>query len=297
VTLLPPGARVAVVAPASAYDPAKLDTGLALARAEGWALVPFDDMLVPHWGFAAHDDRRLAHLLEALTSPDFDAVWAVRGGFGVTRLLPRIPFETLPPRPVIGFSDLTPLLEALRVRVGSPVVHGPVLHSLGDTSTETRTAFFDLLHGRPVAPLVGEIWQDGTACGPLVGGNLCMLAATAGTPFALDARGAIVCLEDIAEPAYRIDRMLQQLVSSGALDHAAGFALGDFSTCRATRGEGWHVDDVLRDHLLPFGKPVLAGLPIGHGADNVGLPLGVSARIAHGTLSWSTPPESGPVQA
>ncbi len=285
--ILPTRGVIAAVAPSHAYDPAKLEVGLALARGAGLEVEVLPDTLRPHRYFASERSHRLAQLVTALTDPGYVGVWAIRGGSGLTSLLDDIPFEKLKPRPLIGFSDLTPLLEALRVRVGSPVVHGPVLHSLSTTSVETREAFFSLLLGRPTAPMRGRVLVPGSARGPLAGGNLCLLASTSGTPWALRPEGVILALEEVGETPYRIERMLVQLRQAGAFDDIVGVALGSFHGCHPTPDAGFTLDDIFREHLEPLNVPVLAGLPFGHGADNVGLPLGRSAQLVEAQLSWT----------
>jgi muramoyltetrapeptide carboxypeptidase len=284
--LIPPGTVIAAVAPSGAFNEAKFAAGLDLAREAGFDVRVPPELQRPLRYLAGTDEHRLDQLLHALTSTEFGAVWAVRGGYGVTRLLDRIPWDQLPPRPVIGFSDLTPLLEALRVRVGSPTVHGPMLHSLSETNVRTREIAFATLRGEPTAPLQGTTLAPGHASGPLVGGNLAMLTATLGTAFAPETRGAIVCLEDVGESAYRIDRMLQHLRMAGKLDGVAGFALGTFTSCNVPEGVSWTLHDVLAEHLGPLQVPVVADLPFGHGADNVALPIGRTATLSDGALSW-----------
>ena len=288
-TLVAPGTAIAVIAPSGAYDADRLERGLAVARAAGHVLVPFPDMLQPERYLANSDSKRLAHLVYALTKKRFAAIWLVRGGYGITRLLHRIPWDQVVPKPIIGFSDATPLLEAMRQRFDVPMVHGPVLNSLADTGPAARAHLFDLLSGLATRPLTGTVWHKGTADGPLVGGNLAMLAATCGTPFQVRPKGGILLLEDIAEPPYRVDRMLQQLRSAGVFDEVAGVALGSFTRCDPPADATWSLADVLHDHLDPLGVPVLADLPFGHDiTHNHALPIGVRARIEAGILHWDT---------
>jgi muramoyltetrapeptide carboxypeptidase len=286
--LVPPGTPIAVVAPAHAYDPDRFEAGLRIARERGHDLRPLPGLLQPHRYFAAPAPHRLAQLVEALTDDQYGAVWIVRGGSGVTQLLEWLPYTRLPKRAVIGFSDVVALLVALTSRVGSPVVHGPVVHSLSLTDEASLDHLFDLLEGRPVAPLVGQMWVDGEASGALVGGNLCTLAAMAGTRFQLDAHGAILVLEEVTEAPYRIERNLQQLRSAGVLDGVAGVAVGTFLDCDPPAGAAWSLREVLLDHLGPLGVPVVGGLPIGHGPANRAFPWGVEATLAGGRLTWST---------
>ncbi len=125
----------------------------------------------------------------------------------------------------------------------------------------------------------------GHAAGPLLGGNLCLLATTAGTPDLPDLTGAILLLEDVDEAPYRIDRMLTQLHRAGARSAVAGVARGPFTDSTATTGPG--VAEVLHERLAPLGVPVLGGLPIGHGPGQLTVPVGTPARldVTAGTLT------------
>lgn len=285
--LLPPGARIAVIAPSGAFDPAKLEAGMALARAAGADLHPFDDLLDPVRYLASPDSCRRRQLVEALTSAAWDAVWVARGGFGLTRILSDVPWTRVRPKPVVGFSDVTPLLEAMRRVTGAVGVHGPVLHSLPETDDSSRERTFDIIFRGVHRPLDGEAWVGGRAEGPIVGGNLAMIAATCGTRWQVDARGAILLLEDVGEAPYRIDRMLTQLAEAGVLEGVAGVALGGFTSCAPPVGASWTLDDVLRERLVSLGVPVVAHLPFGHQPANVAVPIGARGRLADGSLTWT----------
>lgn len=271
---------IAVIAPSGAYDVTRFEAGLALAREAGLTLDVFPDLLRPHRYFAASDGDRLGHLVTALCSQEHSAVWAARGGYGVTRLLDRIPWAKVSPKPVVGFSDLTPLMDALRTRLGCVSIHGPVVHSLPNTEPADRTRLFAMLRGEAAPPLEGTPWVFGNASGPVVGGNLSMIAATCGTPWQLDATGALLLLEDVGEAPYRIDRMLTQLRQAGVFNGVAGVLVGTWESCRVPETATWTLDDVLREHLVTLDVPVLAGLPIGHGAANAAVRIGGQARIA-----------------
>jgi len=104
--------------------------------------------------------------------------------------------------------------------------------------------------------------------GPVVGGNLCMLASLAGTPWALNTDGAILVLEDVGEPPYKLDRMITQLQLSGALSGVQAVVLGHFTGCSAPEDADWRLQDLLVDLLEPLGVPIWSGLPVGHGSEN-----------------------------
>ncbi len=285
--LLAPGARVAVVAPAGVHNVARLEAGLDIARAHGVQLELVPDLLAPHRYLAGNDAHRLRQLTDVLTDPAWDAVWISRGGYGVTRLLPILAFDQLVAKPIIGFSDVTALFCALHPLGLGPLIHGPVVHSLPGTNAASTAHLFAMLAGHSPAPLVGDSWVEGHAQGPVVGGNLCLLAALCGTPWQLDVSGCILVLEEVGEPAYRVDRMLQQLLSAGGLRGVRGIALGQFERCRVPERATWTLQQVLTEQLSPLGVPVVGNLPIGHGPSNYAFPWGVNARVGAGTLSWA----------
>ena len=276
---------IAVVAPCSIYDEERLRRGMGIAAARGYRLEPLPGLLDPHFYLAAHDDVRAEQLQRALTSPDYGAVWVARGGCGMTRILDRLDFDAMDPdRPVIGFSDVTALLTTLHARRGGPIIHGPVVHSLPVTDDDSLDHLFAMLAGQKSASIQGERWLGGEAEGWLAGGNLCLLAATAGTGWQLRADGAILVLEEVGEAAFRIDRMLQQLESAGVFEGVRGVALGELYKC--TTAEGWTLRDLLMERFERLRSPVLGDLPIGHGARNRAFPIGAPARIIHDTLTW-----------
>ncbi len=283
LVLVPPGAPIAVVAPSGAHNVARFEAGLDIARGLGFVLRPTPGLLQPHRYLAAPDAVRLEQIQSALTDPGVAAVWAARGGYGLTRIIDDLDTRGIDRRPVIGFSDLTALFCAVR-GTEATCVHGPVVHSLPQTDEASRDHLARLLAGRPLAPLEGTAWVDGDAVGPVVGGNLCLLAATCGTRHQLDAAGTLLVLEEIGEPAYRVDRMMQQLLSAGVFRGVVGVALGEFTDCRVPEGSDYGIREVLLDHLEPLGVPVLAHLPMGHGSANHAFVWGRMGRIQAGRL-------------
>jgi muramoyltetrapeptide carboxypeptidase len=274
------GARVALVAPAGPVSPERVEA--ALERCARLGLEPVFGAAARgnHGGYlAGTDEERLADLNAGFVEPGIDAVWALSGGYGTMRLLPRLELTRLPARPraFIGFSDNTAIHMALRRR-GLVSFHAP--HAGGRASQLSEACFRRVLfHARPAGVLAlptsrpPVTLSGGAAQGPLTGGNLALLAALCGTPAAPVARGAILVVEDIGEPLYRIDRAWTQLLLAGVLDGVAGIAFGRFTDC----DDG--VLDLLAGLTAPLGVPVLAELPIGHEADNWTLPLGAAARL------------------
>jgi muramoyltetrapeptide carboxypeptidase len=278
---LRPGARVAVVAPAGPFDRESFEVGLGVL-AERYEPV-LDAGLFARTRYLAGDDgRRLAELDAALADESIAAVFAARGGYGSLRLLSKLRVAGLIPKPVVGFSDITALHLALQA-AGWVSVHGPVVTQLGTQPREVVERLFGLLESptAPAAPLTGVGLVPGTAEGPLLGGNLSLLTRLLGTPYLPPLDGAILLIEDVGERPYRLDRMWAHLRLAGVFDRVHGLALGSFTDCEEP-GEDYTSAEVLTTLAAEVGLPCLAGLPIGHGAVNAPVPLGVRVHLDAG---------------
>ena len=285
----PPALRrgdvVRVVAPASPFDPEPFERGLAVLR-DRLGLEPrMREDVRARTGYLAGDDaRRLGEWLEAASDPEARVVWCARGGYGAMRLLPRLEAARLlhPPKVVVGFSDITAPHLALN-RAGLVTVHGPVVTQLGSLAPLALDHLEALLFGPPApgaggsAPPPGSgvpaaaVIRPGRITGPLVGGNLRILAHLCGTPWQPRLEGAVLFLEDVGERPYRLDRAMTQLRLAGALDGVAGVALGAFTDCDEPGISG---AETMRRLTAELGVPAVEGLPAGHQADNRALPLG-----------------------
>lgn len=286
---LAPGARIAVVAPAGALaaDAPDPDEGCASLRALGYEPVPAPHLRARHRYTAGRTDERADDLRWALLDPRIDAVWFVRGGYGTARLLGALPWDRLDGRPVLGFSDATALLAALWANARR-AVHGPMVQRLPLLDEQSRAALEALVQRGERATLPGRLVHAPAAnereispvTGPVVGGNLTVLASLAGTPWALRAAGCILVLEDTGERPYRLDRSLAQLQESGALDGVRAVALGTFDRCGADAAE---LEPLLVELLAPLGVPIASGLPVGHDGPNLAWVHGAPGRLdAHG---------------
>ncbi len=285
---LAPGDRVAVIAPASAFDRASFDAGLALIAAR------YDVRYQPaiferHRYLAGSDQRRCAELADALLDPAVKGVFCARGGYGATRLLPRLAaLSPTPPKPLVGFSDISALHLWLQ-RLGRISIHGPVLTQLPSLPPATCARLFALLESASPAPPLRatDTYVAGVAEGPLLGGNLSMVTRVLGTPYMPPLDGAILLLEDVGERPYRLDRMWTHLGLAGVFDRICGIALGMFINCEEQDAD-YSAADVLRELALATGLPCAAGFPVGHGTLNDPVPLGARVRLdaAAGTLTF-----------
>ncbi|MBR1672065.1 MAG: LD-carboxypeptidase, partial [Fretibacterium sp.] len=281
-----------ILAPGSYTSDKDFEGSLELLKAQGYRvkLAPSATAMYEH--FAGTDRKRAADINAFFKDDDVKAILCVRGGYGSARILDRLDYKMIArhPKPFIGFSDITALHIALGERAGISTIHGPMLVSFvrpNFNSEYTRAQFFDGL--RRTEPL-GEIpmpegraletVMPGEAEGVIVGGNLTVLTSLVGTPYELNGKGALLLLEEVGERPYRIDRMLNQLWQSGLLSRVNGILLGDFVGCESDEinpVEDFTLSQVLTHYARLSHKPVIRGVPSGHGRYNVFLPLGVHA--------------------
>jgi muramoyltetrapeptide carboxypeptidase len=283
------GKTVGVVAPAGVPNMERVARGIELLESWGAAVRVGAHVADTFRYFAGTHENRRADLVWALTDPSIDIVWIARGGYGCVHCLPALPSALPRKKTVVGFSDATSLFCALGKVRDARLIHGPTLGSLASLVDDaSRQRVLAALHGQPIAPLALQRLHgsDAPVSGRLHGGNLTTLASIAGTRWQPDCRGAIVLLEDITELAYRIDRSLTQLIESGTFDGARAFVLGEFVRCPLPENADFTLHDMLVDLLQPFGVPVFAGLPIGHGERNLAWTYGADARIENDFLAF-----------
>ena len=289
----------------------------ALAAVGCRLLAPWPNRRGKHPYLHLEDTERLEHLRQALLDPQADLVWLVRGGYGLTRLLPRLLDESFErelqaraPR-VVGFSDGTALLAHLWRRLRLQSIHGPNLQGLLKEPDASREHLRHLLHGRSVSypglacrfvpplcrpderseegpPHCGAAHGDpsryalrmtngGCLQGTLMPTNLCVLTHLLGTPSMPSLRGCIWVVEDVNEPLYRIDRMLTQLWAAGALQGIIAVVLGRFITCAPA--DPLTVTEVFEERCQALNIPLFEGLSMGHKPPNLAVPFGAPAQI------------------
>lgn len=280
------GETIAVVAPAGPVPLDRLRAGLT--RLEERFTVRVADDIGRKQGFlAGSDERRAEEFNAALRDPQVRGIWVARGGYGCSRIVPLLDGAALKadPKPIVGFSDATVLLCWARgLGVGS--IHGPVVTQLGELGVADAQWALDM-----ISQTHSEVFASGldtalTAEGPLVGGNLSLLAHLCGTSLSLDLSGALCVLEDIGERPYALDRYLGQLLDQSSpygLGDAAAVLLGDFTDGQEPEKQR-DVISTLRARLALGGIQHISGLPSGHGIRNKSFPFGGLARLERGAL-------------
>lgn len=332
-TLLKPGDTIMFVAPAGELLRSRMMLAKKKLEERGYKVKYRDDLFEVDGYLAGSDERRAEELMQAFTDPEVDAIFPGTGGYGVTRMLDLLDFDVIRQHPklVIGFSDITALHAALNKQGGFITYHSPApMYALGGDKPMmpfTERYLFRAIEQSPESSqdytieYVGGDEENkvpqpyslgkGKARGRLVGGNLSLLAALEGTPYAIDTIDAILLVEDVGEAPYRIDRMLQQLKSAGKLAKLRGVVVGQFTETTPTISKAdkfvayvqkcWRAilrlfikveepykrkhnprftaTGVLKQYFEPLGVPVLMNFPIGHAKMNCTLPLGGEVEI------------------
>jgi muramoyltetrapeptide carboxypeptidase len=278
---------IAIVAPGG-YAPDEAAFRLALARLEGngWLVHNYYDPARKHQRFGGSDTDRIGQLHAAARDPDVDVIIALRGGYGMSRLLPLLDYELLAAsgKRIVGHSDVTALHLALLATTGAPSFAGPMIcddFTRPEPSLYAMQSLTDCLRG----PCHQVSWQGNDSgaldvSGRLWGGNLAMVVHLLGTPYLPQVDGGILFVEDINEHPYRVERMLLQLLHAGVLARQRALVLGDFSGYRLSEYDnGYSFASMLAylREVLPL--PVVTGLPFGHVPEKATLVVGGQGRL------------------
>jgi muramoyltetrapeptide carboxypeptidase len=297
------GDKVALITPGSFIQDD--DLKLAIDNLENLGLeVVLSENLRKRRGYTAGTiQERLDDLHWAFRDSTIDAVWAARGGYGCTSLLPYIDYELIKnnPKIFIGYSDITALHIAIMNQTGLITFHGPVASS--EFTDYTVSSLIDVLFkGKindeiPVSNLNYDLSLDnplfdayvinsGRSSGRIVGGNLSLINSLIGTPWELDYKGKVLFLEDISEKPYRIDRMLVQLNQYIPFSNSKSIVLGVFNDCETNDTIGsLCFNQMLLDNFLSVQAPISYGYSIGHIDDQITIPLNINVEIDSDNLT------------
>ena len=287
------GDKVGVVAPAGPVDLQELAAGLKVVRGMGFQPVLGDHVKDRQHFLAGKDKDRAGDLMAMFENPEIKGIFCARGGYGANRILPLLDSRIIRknPKVVVGSSDITLLLIYLIQKCGLVAFHGPMVSgSFGCKPMKiSKTQFRKMLTGVKEGGLLtapqAHVLQEGTARGRLVGGCLTLLCRSLKTPYEIQTSGGILLIEDVNEPAYRIDGMLWQLKTAGKFRGVKGIVFGEMVNCRFDEGQKGQLDDLIRDMLPKRSIPVLTHCPVGHGNEMWTLPLGIEATLDTPTRS------------
>jgi muramoyltetrapeptide carboxypeptidase len=269
---------VGIIAPASPVSKSEIVEGLQLV--ESFPLkVRLGSHLFDRLSYLAGSDHdRVSDLHQMFCDPEIKAIFCTRGGYGSARLLDKIDFELIRQNPkiLVGFSDLTALLISLYKEIGLVSIHGPTLSDLPKAKNWQHLSSLITTSHKPKISLVhGIAVNKGKARGILLGGNLSTICALLDTPFLPSFESVILFLEEKGESPYRVDRMLTHLLLSGRLAQLSALVIGQMEDC----GEQEILYSLLQERVGALSVPVVTGLAVGHGDENISIPLGLPALL------------------
>jgi len=279
--------HIRIISPSGVIDPTYIDGACARLRAWGFKVTEGAHARDEFGRFAGTDDERLSDLTDALNDEQVDFILCARGGYGLQRIIDRVPPIT---KPVIGFSDITALHLAAAMN-GCPTIHGIMCKHIATLpeDSEPLAALRKALFGEPLEYRwpAHPLNRSGRAEGMLIGGNLSVLYGLQGTRLALSNfcsplskhTKPLLLIEDICERHYHIDRMMQNLRMSGVLAHIGGLIVGQFTDCEDDPLMNETVAQTIKKAVADYDYPVLFNATVGHVEHNLPLWLNVHTAI------------------
>ncbi|MEP0766334.1 MAG: LD-carboxypeptidase [Fimbriimonadia bacterium] len=294
-----PGDRVGIIAPASPVDREQVETGLRLLEDRGYVPVLGEHLWERDGYLAGPDEHRAADIERMFADENIRAVICARGGYGVARALDHLDTSVIAENPklLVGFSDVTMLHLACQAEADLVTLYAPMLITFSVQRpawvAEMWFRAMEVPEPLPTLPVEGvaSCLTPGTTEGIVLGGCLCLLTDSIGTPYEPDTAESILLLEDVDEQPHRVDAMLQHLKQSGLLGPAEGFVVGEMTRTDEKPDPGIGVrsaESIVTDHLGSRGVPTVTGFPCGHMSAPLTLPLGIRARLdaEAGTLTY-----------
>ncbi|HUQ28783.1 MAG TPA: LD-carboxypeptidase [Usitatibacter sp.] len=291
------GDLVGLIAPGGAMEDAQIERAVRNIESMGLKVKTGANIRLRRGNYAGTPQQQVDDFHAMVRDREVKAIWSGRGGSGSSLLLPLLDYPLIRAhaKVFVGLSDVTALHLAILRLAGVVTFHGPAgVSTFSDYSMAyLRAAFMEprasyTIANAPELRLRGESEPEyaertltpGAATGPLIGGNLSVLTALVGTPYAARMKDSVVFLEDVGEEPYRINRMLTQLVQSGELTRAAAVMFGACARCRTPPDEpALTLEETLRDRLEPLRVPAAMGLSFGHVAHHFTIPMGIRARF------------------
>lgn len=305
IRILPRGlvrnkSKIAITATSSALSQHEMNDAIGFLKREGFTYEIGDTVKNNNSSYrylSASDEDRAKEFMKYIEDDTIDCILCGRGGYGVLRILDKLDFPTIRKNPklIIGFSDVTALISPIFELTGLITFHGPVAVSSFNQFTQKyfKEVLYSVENFKPIEVKEPNaiVITEGKAEGYLKGGNLRMIISTLGTKYEPNLDNSILFLEDVSEPAYKVDRMLSQLLLSGKLKNCKGIIFGQFDNLNTRQafhpGYSFTIREVIQQLYGKLEIPILIGMPFGHVKDKLTLPIGIKAKIDTNTRSIS----------
>ena len=296
------GDTIALIAPAYHIEAHRWEPALPLLQSWGLQVKTGSSLRLRDGVFAGNDQQRLNDLVTMLCDPQIKAILCARGGYGCGRLLPGLERDSssFTPKWLVGYSDVTALASFMVNRMRWQCIHGPMPIDMGTASPpeppeslnrgsmESWNHLHHLLFGQPPEYDLPAhtLNRCGTATAPLIGGNLSVICSLNATPWQWQTAGCILFIEEVNEPLYHVDRMMNSLRTGGQLSRLKGLLVGAMTGMRDSEPSfGKSAYEIIAAHVEAYDYPVAFGFPAGHGSDrergdvNNPLTLGANVRL------------------
>lgn len=275
-----PGDIIGVAAPAGPFETGDFEKGVAVLKEMGFEVRVPDNLQQPQKYLAGSDAMRASVLKDLFRDPEVKGIICARGGYGSMRILDLVDYDLIRhhPRIFLGFSDISALISSFTAQSGLVTFHGPNIISLGKATPQTKASFYRAVTSdQPldIRPQNTRVITPGSGTGIVAGGNLATLSHLLGTPYSPTYRGCLFVMEDIVEAPYKIDRMLFQMRMAGCFQGMSGVVLGTFKDC----GTYDAICEIAANLFEDMQIPVLGGFDIGHGDENMTIPMGIRATL------------------
>jgi muramoyltetrapeptide carboxypeptidase len=285
-TQLAPGSTIGILCPAGAIPLEKVTICAQVLESWGYQVRIGKTVGTQFGHFAASDLDRQNELQSMMDDPEIHAILCARGGYGLSRIISELNFTKIKAHPkwVIGFSDITILHAALQ-KQGIQSIHGPMSAGFGkgDVGLPYIMALKQMMEGAalPVEAKAHPANLLGHSEGILVGGNLCLMTHLIGGENQLDTKGKILCIEDVGEYHYNVDRMLIQCKNAGLLDGLAGLVVGGFTEMKDEASAfGETVTEMIQRITKGTNYPICFDFPISHELNNMPVQLGATYQLS-----------------
>lgn len=273
-----------IIAPASSNDKETIDKNIDNFKKLGYKIKISDSIYKSYGYLAGNDKERALSLNEMFKDKDVDAIICYRGGYGSIRMAPYLDLKSIKanPKPFIGYSDITLLLNYINKKCNLVTFHGPMINSNFNNNL-TKDYFINILENNnfPITYDLNKLIENNIVynkknfSGKIVGGNLSLIVSTLSTPYEINFKNNILFIEEINESPYVVDRMFSQLISCGKLKNVCGIIIGQFTNCKVEENS-FDINYIIKEKLEKLKIPIIIGFPAGHDYPNITFPIGAT---------------------
>lgn len=278
------GSQIGITASARKVSHTELQTTISWLQLQGYKVIVGNSIGLVHHQFAGTDNERLNDLQQMLDNPNLDAIWIARGGYGTARFIDQLNYTQFVKHPkwIVGFSDITVLLNDIYNKTGIATIHAPMCLQIDTNTTQSMQSLIDTWSGKKISfsANYNALNKQGKANSVIVGGNLSLLCNSIGTKTDIDTTNKLLLLEDLDEYLYHIDRLMLHLKRAGKLNNLAGLIVGGLTNMKDNEIPfGKTAEQIVSHYTAEYSYPIAFDMPIGHIYDNRAIIIGAEMQL------------------